>query len=193
MLENEILYRATPFRLDALFIGGLIALTLRGAMARPLLRFARIAFPVALALALLWTLATPNARLWHHPYGYPSWKFTWGLSAVDVLSALLLLVALQPGALLYKTLSLRPLRWIGRISYGAYVLHDIPHGLYASAAEFSVRHLEAGRGMNEHALQLPIMLATAIVGLAMTLFGAWLSYRFFESPFLNLKERWTIR
>jgi peptidoglycan/LPS O-acetylase OafA/YrhL len=193
MLDNEILYRATPFRLDALFIGGFLALLLRGELAKPMLRFARIAFPVALVLAFLWTVVTPNAQLWHHPYVYPSWKFTWGLSAIDVLSALLLLAALQPGAFIYKALCLRPLRWIGRISYGAYVLHDIPHFFYSSAAEFSVRHIEAGRRISEHALQLPIMLVTAVIGLVMTLFGAWLSYRFFESPFLNLKERWTIR
>ena len=193
MLDNEILYRATPFRLDALFIGGFLALLLRGDLAKPLLRFARIAFPVALLLAFLWTVVTPNAQLWHHPYGYPSWKFTWGLSAIDVLSALLLLAALQPGSLIYKALSLRPLRWIGKISYGAYVLHDIPHFFYTSSAEFFVRHLEAGRRISEHALQLQMLLVTAVIGLFMTLFGAWLSYKFFESPFLNLKERWTIR
>jgi peptidoglycan/LPS O-acetylase OafA/YrhL len=192
MLDNEILYRVTPFRLDALFIGGFFALLLRGDLARPLLRFARIAFPVALTSAFLWTLVTPHARLWDRPYGYPTWKFTWGLSAIDILSALLLLVALQPGTFVYNTLSLRPLRWIGRISYGAYVLHDIPHPFYRWTAEFFVRHLEAVMKIGQHAEHLQTAV-TAGIGLVMTLFGAWLSYRFYERPFLNLKERWTVR
>jgi peptidoglycan/LPS O-acetylase OafA/YrhL len=114
------------------------------------------------------------------------------LSAIDILSALLLLVALQPGTFVYNTLSLRPLRWIGRISYGAYVLHDIPHPFYRWTAEFFVRHLEAVMKIGQHAEHLQTAV-TAGIGLVMTLFGAWLSYRFYERPFLNLKERWTVR
>jgi peptidoglycan/LPS O-acetylase OafA/YrhL len=33
----------------------------------------------------------------------------------------------------------------------------------------------------------------AFFALLVTLLLAWLSFRFFESRFLNLKERWTVR
>jgi peptidoglycan/LPS O-acetylase OafA/YrhL len=33
----------------------------------------------------------------------------------------------------------------------------------------------------------------SVLGFCFTLLIAWLSFRFFESPFLDLKERWTVR
>lgn len=193
MLENEILDKFTPLRLDALLSGGLLALVLRGAQAQALLRAARKALPFALALTLLWLLFTPTGHLWQRPYTYPESKFTWGLSAFDVLSALLLLVTIQPGSQLNKMLSLRPLRWIGRISYGAYILHDIPHRVYADLATWMVQHVEAGRHIGDKVMQYQATALTAVIGLAATFILVWLSFRFFESPFLNLKERWTVR
>ncbi|HEY1904048.1 MAG TPA: acyltransferase [Terracidiphilus sp.] len=193
MLDNEVLYRATPFRLDALLIGGLVALLLRGPRGRNLLRAARIGFPIAMGAMVLWVLFSPTGHLWHHPYLYPNWKFTWGLSAVDLLSALLILEAIQPHTVVFKVLCIRPLRWIGRISYGAYVLHDIPHPLYAACAQRGVSLFAVHFHMSRVAIGAEAMLASAILGLACTLMLAWLSYRFFESPFLNLKERWTLR
>jgi peptidoglycan/LPS O-acetylase OafA/YrhL len=179
MLDNEILYRATPFRLDALLLGGLIALVLRGPHAQSLLRTARIALPILLAAVLLWAMLTPAHHILTKPYPYPDYKFTWGLSAFDILAAVLILVALQPGTLVYRIFRLRPLRWMGRISYGAYVLHDIPHfGYYKIARAVLPSH--------------PI-LAMQTIALVSTMLLAWLSFRFFESPFLDLKERWTIR
>jgi peptidoglycan/LPS O-acetylase OafA/YrhL len=178
MLEHEVLARATPFRLDALLVGGLLALWMRGGQAKAMLRAVRIALPVAVALLLIFVLWKPS-RFYQQPYHYPWWTFTWGLLAIDLLSVLTIAVAIQPGSLMYRVLHQRPLRWLGRISYGAYVLHDIPHLLYISVA----------RRVFPHHLQ------RASVGLAFisTCILAWLSYRFFEGPFLNLKERWTVR
>ncbi len=180
MLRGEVLYRATPFRLDALLLGGLIALWLRGPRAEALLRAARIALPIALVIAAAGYLVLSRGRIYPVPYPYPSWKFTWGLSAFDVLSALLILVAIQPSSMLYRFLKLRPLRWLGRVSYGAYVLlHDIPHAAYLAIAT---------RIVHTHVASI-----TAGIALSSTLLLAWLSFRFFESPFLELKEGWTVR
>jgi peptidoglycan/LPS O-acetylase OafA/YrhL len=179
MLDGEILYRATPFRLDALLMGGLLALWLRGPHAKALLRFARIAFPIAVAATLAWCMVITQGRLFLYPYPYPDWKFTWGLSAIDLLGALVILVAMQPATLVHKVLSLRPLRWLGRISYGAYVLHDIPHPIYAwIAARYAPAYY---------------VVVVAALALFFTILASWLSFRFFESPFLELKERWTVR
>jgi peptidoglycan/LPS O-acetylase OafA/YrhL len=38
-----------------------------------------------------------------------------------------------------------------------------------------------------------ITIVTAILALTGTLLMAWLSFRWFESVFLNFKERWTAR
>lgn len=193
MLENEILYRATPFRLDALLLGGLIALVLRANNKQVLFEFARKAFPVSAGAVLLWLLFAPHRHLWQRPYAYPSWKFTWGLCVVDILSGLLILVALQPGSLVYRLFSLRPLRWIGRMSYGAYVLHDIPHPLYGSLSLLLARHLDSRLRLSEHFIHIQATFITAVMGLTLTLVLAWLSFRYFESPFLELKEKWAVR
>jgi peptidoglycan/LPS O-acetylase OafA/YrhL len=192
MLDNEILYRATPFRLDALLTGALIAVALRWPAKQAILRLARQALPFVFVLAILWALFTPTAHLWQRPYLYPAWKFTWGLSAIDFIAALLILVAIQPASFAFRVLSLRPMRWIGRISYGAYVLHDIPHMFYALVATKLVWYLDLYMHVSAQTRQYVSTLLAAAVGLGATLILAWLSYRFYETPFLNLKERWTI-
>lgn len=106
------------------------------------------------------------------------WRFIWGLSAADLLSALLVLPALDPASLAYQCFNIRPLRWIGRIRYGACVLHDIPDPLYRFAAKKIVFHLPAGGQF------LPRILA-AVFALPATLILSWFSHRYFERPFLN--------
>lgn len=177
MLAEEVLYRATPFRLDALLIGGLAALMLRGSGSALLLKASRIAFPVGAALLLVWAMLTPAHHLLTRPYPYPADKFTWGLSVIDVVSVMFLLVALQPHSLVYRVLTLRPLREVGRLSYGAYVLHDIPHLFYGRVARtITAKHTAT---------------MESLIALASTLLLAKASFVFFESRFLNLKERWT--
>jgi peptidoglycan/LPS O-acetylase OafA/YrhL len=193
MLDNEFLYRVTPLRLDALLLGGLIALILRGRQALVMLRAARTALPIALSVVILWILFSPSGHIWKRPCPYPEWKFTWGLSIVDFFSALLILNAVQSNSLVYWVLSLRPLRWVGRMSYGAYVFHDIFHAVFLSIAVNLVRHTEAGLKMRENVIQIQATLITTLVAFMSTLLMAWLSFKFFETPFLNLKERWTIR
>ena len=71
---------------------------------------------------------------------------------------------------------------VGKISYGIYVIHPLLifllSGLYRSTE-----------------INLPNGIATALIYVIVTLVTillAWLSYRFFESPFLRLKSRFTI-
>ncbi len=193
MLDNQLLYHATPFRVDALLIGGLIALLLRGPAKAKTLLAARRLLPFILGVVFLWLILNPYARLWHRPYSYPPWNFTWGLSAIDTISAFLILAAIQPASLAYRLFSLRPLRWLGRISYGAYVLHDIPHPAYLHIARRIVAFLEKNREIAEHSMQRQATLLAAVIALVMTVLLSWLSFRYFESFFLNFKERWTIR
>jgi peptidoglycan/LPS O-acetylase OafA/YrhL len=60
MLHNDVLASATPFRFDALLLGGCIALWLRGPHADLLLRAARFAWPPVLAAMFLWAALTPG-------------------------------------------------------------------------------------------------------------------------------------
>ena len=75
------------------------------------------------------------------------------------------------------------LRWVvylGKISFGLYVFHDICL-LFAAdigMAVFHIRHLA--------------MVKMYWVSLPLTLLIAALSYRYFETPFLRLKARFEI-
>ncbi len=179
MVSHGVLFGGTPFCLDSLFLGGAVALWLRSPHAAHLLHAARVALPLCLLTVVLAAIISPVGHVFMQPYVYPAGTWTWGLSLINLLATFIILYSLQPGSILYKILAARPLRWLGRISYGAYVLHDIPHLIYNFLGEVLFPS-------HQH-------LASILFALASTIGLAWLSFHFFESPFLNLKERWTIR
>jgi peptidoglycan/LPS O-acetylase OafA/YrhL len=186
MLSADLLDRATPFQLDSLLLGGLVALLLRGPRRELVCSIGKviatcIAFVVFVVFATGVILSYPN---WRAGYVYPDWKFTWGLTLIDVFSAAILLVAVQPSSLLCRSLSLRPLRWVGRISYGAYVFHDIFHYVYLAIV--AVLAVQSSFVANHFTFFL------CLLGLTATLLISWISFECFESRFLNLKERWTV-
>jgi peptidoglycan/LPS O-acetylase OafA/YrhL len=177
MLDPEILYRWTPFRIDSLLMGGAIALAIRGERAKQLLQASRPCFAVMFSAMVIWLAFSSWSQRGALGYAYPSWKFTWGLVFVDAFSACLILMALQPGSLIFHIFNFRPMRWLGRISYGAYVFHLIPHHeISLFVAERHMRHPE---------------LSTVAIALCITLLTSWISFRWFETPFIRLKERWT--
>jgi peptidoglycan/LPS O-acetylase OafA/YrhL len=92
---------------------------------------------------------------------------------VAVLGAVaLFLGTLRPGA----TLRNNPLVYLGQISYGLYVFHIL--GLMLS--NYAVQHQESSLGR---------YLLREAVALAITIAFAAISYRWLETPFLTLKQR----
>jgi peptidoglycan/LPS O-acetylase OafA/YrhL len=179
MLNDYLLYCFPLFRVDSLLLGGLLAMLIRGSHRELLLLFARRALLTCVLAGALCAAFIPAARIFLPRYADPPWRFTWGLTAVDLLAGMLLLAALDHTTPVFRVLRLRPLRWLGRISYGAYVFHDIWH--YELSAWLETLP-PVHRSFNITAL-----------GLGLTILVAWLSFRFYESPFLELKERWTVR
>jgi peptidoglycan/LPS O-acetylase OafA/YrhL len=183
MLSEELLYRLLPFQLDSLLLGALLSLLWRGGR-RDLLQ--RVSAIVALIITplivayFIWQAHVYVNLRWG--YVYPAWAHTWGLSLINVYAASLMICALRPGSIVYRVLHLRPLRQLGRISYGAYVYHSILHGIIekyvyyvGDSSAFILKH---------HGI---IALVLAFIA---TVVISWLSYKYFETPFLNLKERW---
>ena len=177
MIGQNVLSRFTPFSCDALLFGGFLALLLRGPQRMRLLMLARWAL-VPFLLVCAWWLRFHATHNQPGSYAYPVWTETLGFTVLDLLGALLLLNALHPGDVVYSVFNLRPLRWAGRLSYGAYVFHDIPHLFFQRISLYGHPH------------ERITMLLSSLV---FTYVAAWLSFRFLESPFLDLKERWTIR
>jgi peptidoglycan/LPS O-acetylase OafA/YrhL len=160
--------------------------------------FARIdgiAAGILLALALRWRppRISPGARLWmlagalttllaigqsfNLIAGPPRMAcVVVGWALVAAACAVLLLAVIGDSGPIGRFLSLRPIAYLGRISYGLYVLHQV--GLLAASYYFPA-HLSSAKDWVGH----------FVVGLPLTVGLAALSYHFFEQPFLRLKNR----
>lgn len=176
----EFFYRVTPLRIDALLMGGLLALVIRGPEIQLLRRIAPWLSIVCISLLFsMPKIITP--KLLHHSISAgpcSPWMETFGFTAIDILSACAIWISLQGGSFLFRALSATPLRKLGQISYGFYVFHDIPHTLYISFSIWLVGQSNMG------AYVLPV-----VVAFVSTLVLSLLSFHFFEMPFLRLKER----
>ncbi|HEX9202040.1 MAG TPA: acyltransferase [Acidobacteriaceae bacterium] len=166
----------TPFRIDTLLLGALLALVRRGPNARMMPAVARTGFVLLSTVMLVWLLVIARAKFLAPVYPYPAWSSTWGLMIVDWFSACLIVMALEYRSVTFRIFNVRPLRWLGRISYGAYVFHDVFHAMFRRFARHYFVHWS---------------LATALIALAFTLLISWASYRWFESPFIRMKSRWS--
>jgi peptidoglycan/LPS O-acetylase OafA/YrhL len=102
---------------------------------------------------------------------------TVGLAAMTVAMLCLLAASLQPGPL-SRLLSLGPLRWVGKVSFGIYVYHL----LFIRQVNRLSRHLS---GAHEGTRFVTVRF---VVDMGLTLALAWVSYRFYERPFLRLKR-----
>ena len=180
-LDAEILYRLTPFRMDALLMGGALALALRGPemlKLEPWLRRMAVVLPLGL---LLFDLI--YKRVVHHYY-FPAAGAkgldTFGFTLIDLFAASLVYVLLQPSGWVFRLFTFRPLRQLGQVSYGFYIFHDLLHGFYYRIGERVSMHLHLS---DKH--------ATALIALCATLPLSFASFRYFESPILRWKDRLT--
>jgi peptidoglycan/LPS O-acetylase OafA/YrhL len=172
-LNAGLTAHGTFFRLDTLMVGALIAILYRGSTQAALFRVAHVGIRVAVAVTTGALVAFAVHPILLHSRAFKPVLLTVGFSVIALFAGALIVNSLRPGTLLYRAFSNPLLRWMGRVSYGAYIFHDIPHFLYARIAT---------------ALHIPLWP----LALLCTFGLAWLSFRFIESPFLNLKERFTV-
>jgi peptidoglycan/LPS O-acetylase OafA/YrhL len=170
------IYFNTFTRVDTLLVGAAVALWLRGPHASEAV-VRRVAY--ALTAVPLPVLALLIYRT--HPAPMANWicnqvVVTVGFTLVALFSAGLLLLAAMSGTWLGRALQLRPLTYLGRISYGLYFFHALPI--------YILMNLGLTGLQRDHFRLFFVPLAFAYAFTA-----AWLSFRYVESPFLRLKER----
>ncbi len=177
MLHMELLYRSLPTRLDALLIGGLIALSLRGPEQVMVRRVRRPLLVVSAGLFLGLYLIAVKVLSLPLEGSASNWIGVFGFTLIDLFAAGLILECIHPGSLLGRGLGWRPLRALGTISYGFYVYHDLLHDFYS---HFAHRYF-AGSAT----------VVTMVVAFGATLVIATVSYRVIERPLLRLKDRFS--
>jgi peptidoglycan/LPS O-acetylase OafA/YrhL len=172
--DTDAFYTLTLARMDALMFGALIASGRRfwGGWAAFQSRAARLGWLPALGLILV-TL--------HQPFYLESHQPPWAIGAyyavVASCWAVLIMRTLEGGPWVERVLANRPIRFLGRISYGIYIWNVL--------VGRSVTLASAGWGLPPGARAH----LTALVTVAATVAAAAASYYLLERPFLRLKER----
>lgn len=174
-LDMELIYRSLPTRLDALLLGGLVSLGLRGKQEQLLRRLRRPVLAGTAVLFIALYLFETKALVVPFHGSATNWVGVFGFSLIDLFAAAVILEAIHPGSLLGRTLAWKPLRALGLISYGFYVYHDLLHDFWSDAAH-----------RISSASAFPLTLALAFAG---TLGIATASYLVLERPLLRLKDR----
>jgi peptidoglycan/LPS O-acetylase OafA/YrhL len=175
----DAIYVLTPGRADALAVGALIALVLRGASGlAPLARWARLAGPAAAAV-VLWMIASDPEASWEAPL-----MQTAGYSLLAVAFGSLVVLTLAGGSngRLAAVLSASFLRTFGKYSYALYLFHvpvrRVIRDNFYGPAQFPIW---AGS-------QLPGQLLFYVVATAPALLLAWISWNLLEKRALALKR-----
>jgi len=168
------LWVSTPARLDTFGLGAILALTL-----------ARTDFRLGTRAVLLACLASFGTLIvvtrYMPPTATPTTTWTsvgLGLTAIAATVLVGAIVRDDPGSAIRRLLTSRAMVSCGKVSYGAYVYHEV---CIEGLAWLSRRG----------GFPIPPLLHVT-VALALTLGASFASYRLLETPFLRLKDRWTI-
>jgi peptidoglycan/LPS O-acetylase OafA/YrhL len=161
-----------------------------------LAQFDTILSGVLLALVLGWDRNRPRLRAWLRWLQWPLyilivWGFcqrglgrgtpfhrTWDLVGIWLCGVAIIMVAVWGAGWLRTVLSYSRVVWLGKISYGLYMYHEIP--LWARR----LYYLKGPWFANREEL-------LAIACLALTIALAAASYHWYERRFLELKRKWT--
>ena len=172
----------TPFQLDALALGGFIAVYLRQPGGEAAVR--RLIIPMSAAGFGLLLLQFGVRHLGGSGNAIESLR---GGAFHLLLAALLIKAVLAPSLSAWsRFFRSGPLTTLGKYSYGIYVYHHffshyfIVHGAESALASSTGSHLSA-------------VLILAVGGMAASVAIAWLSYEYFEKYFLQLKRFWPTR
>lgn len=164
----------TSTRLDAIALGILVAYVL-GENAPTFSVFGRSA--LAVSSLSLWCTVAAYTKLNAQTEVAPVLGTLLGRPLVAVAAAGLLIAAIGAPAAGARILTNSMLTYLGRISYGLYVYHM------------------AGLLVAEHLFRkksIPGFVLYALSGLALTVIFSIISYRWLESPFLKMKERFAV-
>jgi peptidoglycan/LPS O-acetylase OafA/YrhL len=164
----------TVARLDAIALGIFVAYVL-GPRVPALSLFRRVA--LAGSCLSLWCIVAGYAKLNTQTEVVSVWGTLLGRPLVAIAAAGLLVAIIGAPAAGARILANSGLTYLGRISYGLYVYHAA--GLRIAGYCFRTNSVRA-------------FVAYAFSGFVLTVFLSAASYRWLESPFLKMKEKFSV-
>jgi peptidoglycan/LPS O-acetylase OafA/YrhL len=171
-VAEQWITRTLPFRMDALLIGAILALLLRGPAAHTVQRASKWLFFFAFAAVLAVFILSPA-------YDSP-WLLVPGYTFIALASAGLIGTTLRPGSSTFRLFCLHPLRTLGRYSYGFYIFHVLYGWAWIQFLVFASSWT--------HSMVLGGLIALTLNFLT-TFTVSKLSYDLFEVRFLRFKTR----
>jgi peptidoglycan/LPS O-acetylase OafA/YrhL len=167
-------YLITPARAGELAVGAWLALAVRDhpEWVPKMRRFAAPVLIASICAVAVCVAITGDFAALQMP------MYVFGSSVLSFAAAALIVLALEPGTWA-RCFCFRPLRHLGVISYGVYIYHLLFKQFFGAIATYLAPH--ASR--NEH------LVVVFFVAACLTLVIAEISYRFFERPLLQLKDR----
>ncbi len=171
VVAERWIVRTLPFRMDALLIGGILALLLRGPQAQRVQAACRSLFVLAAIPVVAIFVWSPSAA--------SPWLLTIGFTLTALASAGLIGMALRTGSPAFRLFNVRPFRTLGKVSYGFYVFHDMYYYAWLVLLTWLGDHL-GGKA-------LPGAIAIVAAFLCTFLLSKF-SFEYFESRFLQYKR-----
>jgi peptidoglycan/LPS O-acetylase OafA/YrhL len=173
-LALDLVYRGLPTHWDGLLLGSWLALAMRRWSIEQLRR------PVQWLLGI-GVFVFIGAGLYARSLAFytPAMEI-FGLPALPLVFAGLLFNCFIPGSWELRFFGLRFLRFLGRYSYGIYVYHVLFFPIMVQGLHWLQAHVPS-----RAAADLIYLLLWCLTSVTV----AFLSYRYFELPFLNMKER----
>jgi peptidoglycan/LPS O-acetylase OafA/YrhL len=169
---HKQLYSETQFHLDGLAAGSLVALLVFYYAVRP-----RTLKWIAYACLFVGTSCS-LLGFWNGWDVVRGDNIIFGFTFLAIAFAGLLMILLDGGGpVLGRLFGFGPVRYVGRISYGIYLLHM---GIFALLGRLALQRF-FGEWSESWAFSIPLRIGVTI-GVAA------LSYRFFESPILRFKD-----
>ncbi len=179
LLELDFYFRMMFLQADAFLFGGLLTLVLRGPAKERILRHAQLFFWIAFAILLAACLLNHPGHEFSMILPSRPWMSSYGFTLISLASGGLILCAMTPGNAVFYVLNLRPLRVLGRYSYGFYVYHVL-------LLPLRVFHMWKGQST---AVQMVFLVVDFFIVLGISA----ASYHLLEMPFLRLKSRFSVR
>ncbi|WP_426527857.1 acyltransferase family protein [Bradyrhizobium sp. McL0615] len=184
-MDPAAVYTFTLSRMDQFAIGGLLALFVREQEPAQMMRWARWAAGATVLYLLVCVIGLKRSFYWSNPEA-----LGFGFSFLALGSAALIVFAISPQHTAIRGgLELGWLRFLGKYSYGAYVLHVPLQKTFMLL--FGPDRIEALAAPLGHSVaQLIGLLGFISLAIALSMLLAMVVYKLIEMPFNRLKRHY---